>query len=82
MRLAVVHRHLNAAGVDLEAVHDAIALASDHATIVRRLAHLQRTRHLFELWHVFHRPLVFAMILIVGVHVAVAVYLGYARWGD
>jgi hypothetical protein len=81
VRLALIRRHLRAAGVDLVAVHDAIALASDRAVILRRLAHLQRTRHLFELWHVFHRPLVYGMFVIVGLHVAVAIYLGYARWG-
>ncbi len=81
-RLALMRRHLRQAGVDLSAVHAAVALASDRAVIARRLSHLQRTRHLFELWHVFHRPLVVGMIVIVGVHVAVAVYLGYARWGE
>jgi len=82
MRLALIRRHLKAAGVDVGAVHDAIALTSDRAVILRRLSHLQRTRHLFELWHVFHRPLVYGMFVIVGLHVAVAIYLGYARFGE
>lgn len=82
MRLALIRRHLQAAGVDVNAVHDAIALTSDRAVILRRLSHLQRTRHLFELWHVFHRPLVYGMFIIVGLHVAVAIYLGYARFGE
>ncbi|MEZ5285596.1 MAG: hypothetical protein R2712_12490 [Vicinamibacterales bacterium] len=81
-RLALIRRHLRDAGVDVTAVQSAIELASDRATIQRRLAHLKRTRHLFELWHVFHRPLVFVMALIVGLHVAVALYLGYASFGS
>jgi len=82
VRLATVRRQLRRDGVELHDLDEAIALASDRAVIVRRLSHLQRTRHLFELWHVFHRPLVAGMIVIVGLHVAIAIYLGYARWGE
>lgn len=53
--------------------------AARHAMLVKRLDRLERTRRLFALWHVFHQPLVYVMFLIVGLHVAVAVYLGYAR---
>ncbi len=78
-RLFLMRRHLRAAGADLTAIHAVVARASEHATLVRRISHLQRTRRLFELWHVFHRPLVYGMFLIVGLHVAIAIYLGYAR---
>jgi hypothetical protein len=76
-KLALARRRLREAGVDLQDVNAAVALASERAVIARRLAHLQRTRHLFELWHVFHRPLVFAMFLIVALHVGIAIYFGY-----
>ncbi len=79
MRLWFMRRHLRAAGADLAAIHAVVARAAEHATLVRRISHLQRTRRLFELWHVFHRPLVYGMFLIVGLHVAIAIYLGYAR---
>lgn len=79
-RLLLMRRQLRAAGADLEAVNTAVSRAAEHATIVRRLAHLQRTRRLFAVWHVFHLPLVYAMFLIVGLHVGVALYLGYARF--
>lgn len=78
-RLLLMRRRLAAAGVDVDLVHAAVTREAHHATLVRRLAHLERTRRLFELWHVFHRPLVYAMFLIVGLHVAIAVYLGYAQ---
>lgn len=78
-RLLFMRRELRAAGVDLDSVHEAVARAAEHATLARRVAHLQRTRRLFELWHLFHRPLVYAMFLIVGLHVGIAVYLGYAQ---
>lgn len=43
---------------------------------------LAATRRLFDLWHVFHLPLVWVMFAIVSLHVAVSLYLGYVpfRW--
>lgn len=79
LRLLTMRRHLRASGADLALVHDLVALAAEHAALSRRIQHLERTHRLFEWWHVFHRPLVYAMFLIVGLHVGVAVYLGYAR---
>jgi hypothetical protein len=80
-RLALLRRHLRAAHVDLAAVAAVIDRALERATLARRLAHLQRTRHLFGLWHVFHRPLVYALFIIVALHVAIALYFGYASLG-
>jgi hypothetical protein len=78
-RLLLMRRALSGAGVDVGLIHAAVTREAQHATLVRRLAHLERTRRLFELWHVFHRPLVYAMFLIVGLHVGIAIYLGYAQ---
>ncbi|HEY1305936.1 MAG TPA: hypothetical protein VGF24_20420 [Vicinamibacterales bacterium] len=78
LRLTLLRRHLHAAGADLSAIKALVDLASERATLSRRLAHLQRTRHLFELWHVFHRPLVYGLFAIVVLHVGIALYLGYA----
>ena len=50
--------------------------------LLRRIAYLERTKRLFELWHVFHLPLVYLQMVIVVAHVGVTVYLGYVpfRW--
>ena len=77
-RLAVLRRHLRAEGVDVAALTTLVHVAAERATLARRMAHLKRTRHLFELWHVFHRPLVYGLFAVVVVHVSVALYLGYA----
>jgi hypothetical protein len=53
-------------------------LIRERATLLRRIAYLKRTRRLFELWHVYHRPLAVLMGVIVVVHVATAAYFGYA----
>ena len=79
VRLGLMRRQLQTSGVDLSAVQEAISLASERGALARRLAHLERARHLFEMWHVFHRPLVFGLFVIVTVHVAVALFFGYAR---
>ena len=79
LRLLVLGRRLRAAGVKADTLRDCVALAAERSTLARRAIHLQRTHRLFEAWHIFHRPLVSAMFLIVGIHVAVALYLGYAR---
>lgn len=60
------------------AVHDdVIAIATERALLRRRMASLQRSRRLFELWHVFHMPLVYIMFAIVAAHVVITLYMGY-----
>jgi hypothetical protein len=78
-RLAFLRRQLKSANVDLDAVNALVTLAVEHASLARRLQHLERTRRLFELWHVFHRPLVYGMFVIVALHVGIALYLGYGH---
>jgi hypothetical protein len=59
-----------------------VHLATERVLLMRRVAYLQRTKTAFGLWHVFHLPLVYLMLVIVVLHVAVALYLGYVpfRW--
>jgi len=57
---------------------DAIALMAERAKVLRNVAYLQRTKRLFDLWHVFHMPLVFVMLAIAVLHIAIVLYLGYA----
>ena len=80
-RLMLMRRHLHAARVDLAAIAAVVDSAAERAVLARRLAHLQRTRHLFALWHVFHRPLVYALFVIAAIHIGIAVYFGYASVG-
>jgi hypothetical protein len=77
-RLMLLRRHLRAAGIDVAALTSVIDRAAQRATLTRRLVHLQRTKHLFEMWHVFHRPLVYGLFVIVVLHVGIALFFGYA----
>ncbi|HQR47460.1 MAG TPA: hypothetical protein PK598_15785 [Thermoanaerobaculia bacterium] len=54
------------------------ALDGERALLARRMKNLARTKKLFDLWHVFHKPLVYVMFTIAAVHVALAVYMGYS----
>jgi len=81
IRLAFLRRRLRHLGVDLDAVDAMVSMAFERASLTRRLAHLERTKHIFELWHVFHRPLVFGLFAIVAVHVGVALFFGYGLFG-
>lgn len=55
----------------------ALAPARTWALQVRRLHLFHQIRDLFHWWHVFHKPFAVIMILVMIVHVAVAVSLGY-----
>jgi hypothetical protein len=81
-RVRALAADLATAGTPVELRTQAVALAVERAMLVRRIAYLQRTTRLFALWHVFHLPLVWLMLVIVTAHVAVAFYLGYVpfRW--
>lgn len=59
-----------------------ITLATGRATLLRRLASLRRTKRLFDLWHVFHMPLVYIMFAIVVGHVGLTLYMGYVPFMD
>jgi len=61
---------------------DLLRLTTERILLLRRAAYLQKTKAAFSLWHVFHLPLVYVLLVIVALHVSVAIYLGYVpfRW--
>jgi hypothetical protein len=81
VRLVIARRRLSSRA-HAQMAGQLIALAAERAALSRRLAHLERTRRLFDMWHVFHRPLVAGLFVIAAVHVGVAVFLGYAHFGE
>ena len=81
-RLRALGRHIEESGVAPESLRRTVELIAERASLLRRLACLEQTRRMFELWHVFHLPLVYLMFAIVTLHVALVVYMGYVpfRW--
>ena len=61
-----------------EKLEEALELMGERAVLLRRIAYLEKTKRLFSLWHVFHKPLVYVMLGIAALHVAVALYFGYS----
>ena len=81
-RLRALDRDLERGGLSLDLRAELTTLAAERSTLLRRAAYLQRTKKLFELWHVFHLPLVYLMLVIVVAHVGITLYMGYVpfRW--
>lgn len=81
-RVRRFERELVAAGLDPALATEVVGLTAERATLLRRIAYLQKTKTLFGLWHVFHLPLVYLLLIIVTAHVGITLYLGYVpfRW--
>lgn len=65
------------AGVSAELLHEIVDVVAERASLLRHAAYLQVTKSLFDVWHVFHMPLVYVMFGIVVLHAAFTVYMGY-----
>ena len=81
-RLRAFDRALGQSGVPDGLRQEITRLATERSLVLRRAAYLQRTKKLFELWHVFHLPLVYLLLVIAAAHIALALYMGYVpfRW--
>jgi hypothetical protein len=58
-----LRRDIERAGVAPALLHTAADIVADRATLLRRTAYLKQTKAVFDLWHVFHLPLVYVMFL-------------------
>jgi predicted ferric reductase len=76
--LARLRRRLRASDEIGSLADETTALISEHAVLIRRIAFLKKTKRLFDLWRLYHKPLAVLMAVIVVLHVAVVWYFGYA----
>ena len=60
-----------------QALERTIAIARRQAWLAAKLAFLDRAKEVFHLWHVIHRPFSYSFLVLIVVHVAVVVLLGY-----
>ena len=81
-KIAKLRRELRGAHVDRKLVHETLDLANERAVLLQRIARLKKTRELFQIWHVFHRPFVWVMFFIFFIHLGVALYFGYVPFMD
>jgi hypothetical protein len=54
-------------------------LARERSLLQRRIALMSRAQQLFHYWHVIHKPFAFVMYVVMAIHIAVAIWTGYAR---
>lgn len=78
LRLRALRGELRHAGVSRRILREAVETIAERAVLLRRIAYLKKTKRLFDLWHVFHQPLAVIVLLIVTLHIATALYFGYA----
>jgi len=76
-RLWKLRRELHTAGARPDRAAAAVSLIAERALLLRRLSLLEKTKSLFDLWNVFHQPLVYFLFAIVLLHVVVVTYMGY-----
>jgi hypothetical protein len=78
-----VYRELAAVRLEIERaaapelLHAVVDIIATRAMLRRNAAYLKKTKAFFDVWHVFHMPLVWVMFAIVVLHVAITVYMGY-----
>ncbi len=74
-----VKKDLRKENLSKENFRKACKLLKSEITINRRIAMLQSMRSLMAYWHVAHLPFAMAMLVVMLIHVAVVLTLGY-RW--
>lgn len=77
LRLRRLGHELVSSGLPGTQRHALMRLSTERALLVRRIAYLEKTKYAFGLWHVFHVPLVYFLLIIACVHVGITLYLGY-----
>ncbi len=65
---------LRSKNIELERV---MQIARRQASLSKRMIFLSRTRSVFQLWHVVHRPFSYAFVVLAALHIATAMLLGY-----
>jgi hypothetical protein len=76
-RFRAVRRQLLGEDLPAEQVEHVLRVAGKKALLVRKIAFFDTARYLFQYWHVIHLPFSIIMFLILLVHVALTVSLGY-----
>lgn len=76
-RMKSVRTHLLREGIPHDHVASIMHIAKEKSLLLRRMAFLNTARGIFHYWHVIHLPFTIIMFLILAIHVAVTVSLGY-----
>lgn len=58
-------------------LEQAIRVARGQAGLSKRILFLSRTRQVFQLWHVVHRPFSYAFAVLAILHIGIVLFMGY-----
>jgi hypothetical protein len=58
-------------------VEKIIASAREEAALAKRILFLSRSQQVFHLWHVVHKPFSYSFAVLVVIHIAVVIMMGY-----
>ncbi len=70
---------VNSLGIPGKKRHHLLQVLNHQRVLRRNILLLDQAKKLFHYWHIFHKPFAFTMYLILAVHIAVALWTGYAR---
>lgn len=59
------------------ALERAIATAREEASLSKRILFLSRSQQVFHLWHVVHKPFSYTFAILVLIHIAVVISMGF-----
>lgn len=80
--LNVLRHEIEHAGGTPDLLHEIADVIAERATLLRQGAYLKITKSVFDTWHVFHMPLVYVMFVILVLHVAFTLYMGYVPFAS
>lgn len=78
-KLGYLKRVLGRKDIDQKDRREILGIAKKEFVLTRKIARLQKMQKLFKYWHVIHMPFAIIMLVVVIIHVAVTLALGY-KW--
>lgn len=87
-RVAALRRHVLGLGGTLlslggflrsgnQELENVVSIAKRQAALSKRMVFLSSTQHVFQLWHVIHRPFSYAFVVLAILHIVTVMLFGY-----
>jgi hypothetical protein len=78
-RIRMLKRELRTAAVSPQEIAAIVKLIKGERSLNRKISRLNTMQNLFRYWHVAHLPFALVMLIIMIIHIAVTIIMGY-RW--
>ena len=77
--IAQLKKGLRGASVSPREINSIVTMVKNERSISRKINRLNTMQNLFKYWHVAHLPFALVMLIIMIIHIAVTIIMGY-RW--